>query len=132
MEVTKQQAKEITEEIKAAVEAIFKSHGLETPKASARYGISYSIKLEASVENLDENGVNLSSQEAMAYTQFHKAYDLNGGLLGTEFEVNGEKFTFIGLALSRNKYPIVARNSSGETVFFTRLVASKLNELVKS
>jgi hypothetical protein len=122
MEVTKQQAQSLTKEIQEAVAAILAKHGLADPKVKTTYGDYYKFTLEASPENIGDNGVNMSSKEAVAYTKFHNAYDLPSGLLGKQIVVKGETVTFIGIATTRKKYPYAFRKSDGQTTLYTEAI----------
>lgn len=128
MEVTKEQAKSLTAEIKEAVDAILAKHGLVAAKANTVYGEYYKFTLEASPVRTDENGINLASKEAKDYEKYHDLYDLPSGLLGKEIVVNGKKVVFIGIATSRKKYPLVFRREDGETVLYTESVGKRLKE----
>jgi len=128
MQVTKTQAQSLTKEIQEAVAAILAKHGLADPKVKTTYGDYYKFTLEASPENLDENGVNLSSKEAVAYTNFHNAYDLPAGLLGKQIVVKGETITFIGIATTRKKYPYAFRKENGETTLYTEAIVPYLTK----
>jgi hypothetical protein len=116
MTVAREDARAVSEEIKAAVEAILAARGME-------------IKLEASPVVRGEGGVNLESPYAKAYKRFHESYGLKSGLLGKSFVNNGRSFVFTGIATSRSKYPLAAvSEDSGDTYFFPTTLAPELNK----
>lgn len=129
MEVTKEQAKSLTAEIKEAVDAILAKHGLVSAKANTTYGEYYKFTLEATPVRTDENGINLASKEAKEYEKYHSLYGLPSGLLGKEIVVNGKKVVFIGIAASRKKYPFVFRKEDGEIVLYTESIVKRLTEV---
>lgn len=123
MQVDKKTAQLISRDLEAAAKEIFAKHGLEQKKLQTGYGDHYSFKVTAEQVDLDESGVNLASEEARSYKLFAKSYDLPEGLLGTKFTVSGKEYVFAGLATSRPKYPIYARDISEEkNVFFPETV----------
>lgn len=119
MQVSKEVARAVTEELEAAAEKIFAKHGLVRGKMSTKYGVSYSLTIAAEALELGDNGVNVSSREAQDYTAFAASYELPQGLLGKVFKINGVDYAFAGIATSRRKYPIYMKNlESGKMVFF--------------
>lgn len=124
MEVEKDVALRITSEISSAVEEILKKHGFTPPKIRTTYGDIYKVSFESTPETIDESGINVTSKEAVAYNRFYSSYDMPPGLLGTKFTAHtkfgADEFTFVGIATSRSKYPIVAKSSDGATVYFTK------------
>lgn len=145
MEITKQKALKVTEEIKSAVEKILAENGLAAPKVKTTYGDLYKLVIETSVEEKDASGVNLKSAEAIYFTKFgFTAYTLGGNValtapLGTVFSttVKGsakpKKYIFAGIASSRPKFPILTLEvgedgkPNGKTMFFTESVVPKIN-----
>lgn len=129
MTVSREDAREISEEIKAAVEEILGRHGMEVTKLTTNYGDRYGFKVEASNVVRGEGGVNLESPYAKAYERLHSKYGLNAGLLGKRFVSRGRAYTFSGIATSRSKYPIAAiSEDDGNTYFFTATIASEVNK----
>jgi len=128
MAVTKKQAADISAEIKVAVEAILKKHGMATSKISTNYGDIYRFKVDAAPLTLGANGVNITSPEAEAYTTLGGAYGLKPGLLGKVFKSNGTEYAFAGIATSRSKYPLMAVNPlDGKHYFFTESIVERIN-----
>jgi hypothetical protein len=129
MTVAREDARAVSEEIKAAVEAILAARGMEITKLTTNYGDRYGFKLEASPVVRGEGGVNLESPYAKAYKRFHESYGLKSGLLGKSFVNNGRSFVFTGIATSRSKYPLAAvSEDSGDTYFFPTTLAPELNK----
>ena len=124
--VSKNEAQTLTKEIQEAVAAILVKHGFADPKIRTSYGDYYKFTLEASPDNTDENGVNLSSKEAVAYNQLHKAYDLPSGLLGKRIKIKGEWLTFAGIASTRPKYPYSFIKEDGTKTLFTAAIVPYL------
>jgi hypothetical protein len=150
MEVTKEQALKITNEIRSAVEKILAENGLAAPKIKTSYGDIYKLVVETSVEEKDASGVNIKSPEAIYYTRFgYTVYHVGGATvsltapLGTAFStaVKGssapKNYIFAGIAASRQKFPIVALEvgkdgkPNGKTMFFTESVVPKINASAK-
>lgn len=138
MEVTKQQAVNITAEIQEAVNAIIAKHGLSGPKVKTSYGDYYKFTLEAFAKNEGVNGVNMSSKEATYFTKFgFTAYDEKFNAtelvapLGTKFSGGKpiKEYVFAGIASTRKKYPIAAIDlATGATVFFPEAIAGHINK----
>ena len=136
--VERDKASEITAEIKAAIEDIFRKHGMAEPTCRTGYGDVYQLKIESSPVELGAGGVNLKSQEAQYYTKFGfgdvvsgKAVTLTAPL-GTTFESRGETYVFGGIAAKRRKYPIVGINvDTGTTTLFTTVLIERLNAAAK-
>ena len=122
-------AKQVTSEVDKAIAAIFSNYGLSKPKISTTYGDYLKIAIQATVDTPDENGVNTTSREALAYERYAETYGLNKGLLGTEFISNGKAFTFTGIATNRPKFPICAVEvGTGRPYKMGEAVAKKINE----
>ena len=126
MNITKEEAREITKDIQEAVAAIFYARDMAVPKVKTTYGDVYKVSFESSPLALNDAGVNVASPEASAYERFHDSYGLPAGLLGKKFESRGETYTFAGLATRRPKYPIVALKSNGDITFFTENIKTQL------
>lgn len=128
MSVTKPQAQAVTAEIMQAVEAILAKHGLDKPSGvRSTYGDQYKLTITTSSVELNDDGINTASAEAIAYERYAFSYGLHDGLLGTKFMVRGEEWTFLGIATKRSKYPIMARNAAGKTMLHTIDVCPKIN-----
>ena len=127
--ITKETALELTNEINAAIAAIFEKRGMDTPKVKTSYGAYYKLTIESTPVNLDDNGINLNDEYAQSYTLFARSYGLDEGLLGKTFTVPGKgDYIFLGVAIRRPKYPIVVKNvSDGKTSLFTAHVAKYIN-----
>lgn len=128
MPITKTQAVAIREELQDAIDAVLTKHGLDKPTIRTTYGDQLRITITASALVLDEAGVNTASAEAVAYERYHASYGLDAGLLGTEVTIRDEKWTFLGLALKRTKYPIMLRNAAtGKPMLYTTDVVAHIN-----
>lgn len=118
MEVDKRTAVAVSEQIEAAVDEILAKHGMARSKSRTKYGIAYSIAIDATPVTLGLNGINESTVEAQAYKTLHRSYGLPDGLLGKKFKVNGTEYAFAGIATSRRKYPFYVKNMSTGTMSF--------------
>lgn len=134
--IEKNEALEITNEIKAAINDIFKKHGMDAPQCKTTYGDFYRITIQASPLEAGPGGINLKSQEAQYYTRFgYSVYRGAGDTvtltapLGTEFRSDkGEPYLFAGIAAKRRKFPIVAVHAvTGETILFTDHAIARIN-----
>ena len=110
--VSKATGAKVTEEITAAVEAVLAAHGMEKGKVRWTYGDGYSFKVEASLLNVNENGVNVSSSEAQYFVY---AATLPGmltkdeaeSLIGAKFRQGRDEYQLIGWNSRARKRPIV-------------------------
>ena len=119
MQVDKKTAKAVTDEITASIDSILERYGLTRGRVSTKYGDEYSVTISAEVLSAGENGVNMTSREALDYVSYASSYGLPQGLLGKTFQVNGSEYAFAGIATRRPKYPIYVRNvETGAMSFF--------------
>ena len=134
--IEKNKALEITNEIKAAIDSIFKAHGMAAPQCKTTYGDFYKITIQASPLEVGPGGINLKSEEAQYYSRFgYSVYRGAGDVvtltapLGTEFRSGkGESYIFAGIAAKRRKYPIVGVHATtGETILFSDHVIERIN-----
>jgi len=115
--ITKDKARQVTEEIQIAVDAILKKHNLEKIKVSTTYGDSYAFKVQASEVTI-QNGVNVETPQAQMWRMLGRTYGFENPneALGTTFAWNGKKFIFLGVT-SRGNYPVIAKNSATKKDF---------------
>lgn len=130
MNVTASKAKEVTKEVEAAIVAILSKHGLATPTLSTTYGDFLKITIKTSLETLNEDGVNLSSPEALDYETYGETYGLKPGLLGTRFLSRGVEYIFTGIKPSRPKFPICAMTPDGRQFKMTEDAVKVINSSV--
>lgn len=130
MNITREQAKSITEKLAAAAKQIFAEEGLESGKISTHFGERYDFKIVAEALELGVNGVNLKSEYAAAHQKFAEMFGVSGVELGTEFDAQGKKYFYAGIAVSRSKYPFYAIDANGKGIFFTEALKVKLNQSV--
>lgn len=114
MNISKQQAEQISSEIDSAIAAILEKHGLQRGKRSIQYGDLFTYKVEASALIQGENGVNLGSKEAQAWIVNGSLYGFTDpkAALGQEFTWAGKQFIFIGLRPRSKKSPVIARSAA--------------------
>lgn len=124
--LTKSDVRIIGSEIDAAIDAVLARHGMERKPHRVTYsatGLTY--KVECSVVNLSETGVNVSSPEAqgwliVASMRGFADRDAAKAVLGTTFVSQGRTFTFLGYKTRSPKRPVVARcEQDGKTYVFT-------------
>lgn len=135
--VTKEVAALIGEELRAHAEKLFAKHGLQIKKSKSTYGDGFSWKIEADGIDLNEDGINLASEEAQYYTKFgfsyysvdeHQIIVLNAPL-GMKFTLKGEEYLFAGVARRKQKFPILAIRVRDKKQFgFSQTLALRLNE----
>lgn len=128
--VEKATAQTIIDELEPAIKAVLKRHGLDTPKMQWKYGAWFELKLSAALLNLGPHGINLGSKEASYFAQF--GFSGIDAPLGTVFTNKGVEYAFAGIAASRPKYPIYAKNlEDGTYSFFPEGAIRLINAGVK-
>lgn len=128
MNITKDTAAKVLDEVDATLTAIFAKHGLAQPTFSVTYGEMLKITVKASVETLNDKGVNVTSTEALDYETYGDTYGLLPGLLGTKFTSKGKTYTFVGIAPNRPKFPIcVIEDASGARMKMTDQAVKLIN-----
>jgi hypothetical protein len=126
--IDRQTAVTVIKEVEAAVAAVFAAHGLTKPKVRGSFGDSLKITLEASPDRTNDNGINIATPEALAYTRYHASYDLPANGLGIKFLSQGKEFVVTGLSPNRPKFPINAVcTTDGKAYKFGRNVIPKIN-----
>ncbi len=128
--VTKEQAKAVSDELEAVLNEILARHGLSESRVSVKYGEVFKMSLTATAVELNDEGVNTASPEALAYERYAAEYGLKEGLLGSSITLRGKTFTFVGLALKRSKYPYAFIGPTGKPMVFTADVVERLNATV--
>jgi hypothetical protein len=141
--VAKATAQAVSAEIKQAVEAILAKHNLEVTKLTTKYGDSFGFNLQASPLNLNEDGINMSSQEVINFQRFgYSAFIgncLGAGMgdivevtatIGTKVTVKGKMYAFAGVR-SRGKDKLVFKCiTDGKTYVFPDTMVPFLNKAV--
>lgn len=107
--VERAEAREITAEIKAAVEAVLARRGMTLKVGTSHYGESYDVKLTAIKVDLDpETGVNRLDPRATDWARYARGFGLPASGLGKTFKASGKTFRVVGLAVSRRARPVCA------------------------
>ena len=124
---TRQQAIDISNEIKAATDTILAAHGLVARQPKTSYGDNvYKITIEASLETLNTNGVNLASTEAtdfIAMAGYHGITDPRVCFDDT-IDIGGKTYTLIGYNSRARKRPFVMKEQvTGKTYVFADNIA---------
>jgi hypothetical protein len=131
MTIDRETLRVIADELTPIIEAALKRHGLDAPKMQWKYGAMLELKMTAAELSEGPNGINLGSREAQYYTRF--GFPGLDAKLGTVFSVKGEEFAFAGIAASRRKYPIYAKNiETGAYIFYTEMVVATINAAAKA
>jgi len=144
--VDKATAQAVSAEIKQAVEAILAKHNLEVTKLTTKYGDMFGFNLQASPLNLNEDGINMSSQEVINFQRFgYSAFVAdNGGAgttmgdfvqvtatIGTRVTLKGEVYAFAGVR-SRGKDKLVFKCiTNGKSYVFADNIVPLLNKAGK-
>lgn len=134
--VSKDKAQQISKEINDAVKVIMAKHGLLLTKQTTGYGDSYKFSIQATEVRLNADGINLASEDVIAYERF--GYGVPSGVvnqwdaltakIGTRFMSNGKTFAFAGVK-ARGKMKIVAVNVDTKQMFtFPDSAIHKINE----
>ena len=114
MNVTREEAKVITGELEAAVNAVLAKHQLQGLPTKTGYGNNYSFKIEAVKVELGRNGVNLHSKEAMMLAVIGAYKGLTAADLGAKFNYGGKTWVLTG-ARNSAKTPLVCRGDNGKS-----------------
>lgn len=128
--VSRDKARQVTEEISAAIAEILERHGMQQRKTSTKYGPSYKISLEAEVVQM-EGGVNVASQEAQDFVEYARMglIGLPEEALGRTFVSQGIEYRLTGYMPQNPKYCFsVERTDDGKRFKF----GSTLEQLIKA
>lgn len=113
-QITRQQAREITDEIMSAIQGVLTKHGLTVDSKKSNFGDIYGLTIKASQSQLNENGINTNSLEAMAFllnAQHHGVTDTVAAL-GAPFTYRGEQYRCIGYNTRARKMPFLIEKVS--------------------
>lgn len=125
-DVSKATAKAIFDELVPIIEETLSRHGLAMPKIKTKYGVEFEMKISSSSLEEGVHGINLGSREVAYYKAFGHP-GLNAPI-GTVFTHKGEEYAFAGIAASRRKFPIYAKNlHSGLFHFFPDGIIPAIN-----
>lgn len=132
--VSRELADKVSGEIRAAALTVLAKHGLKATKMNTKYGDSFGLNITAVATKLDENGVNLTSAEAILYERYGHYGLVNGATvkltakLGAKFDSRGRKFMFAGVR-SRGKSRILAKcEQDGKDYVFADTIIPTLNK----
>lgn len=132
--MTKQDAVELANDVRAAVAEILASRGYAQPTMKVVYGDSFKITFETTTVDLGDNGVNLASREAANYKDladyptaiFGK---LDPDAIGKVYKWQGRDVVFLGYNPRAKKYPFVIRELDSGAMFKASEQFSRLLEL---
>lgn len=143
--VTRELSSAITDEIREAVDAVLAKHGLAATKHSTRYGDLYKFTVEACPATVDENGVNHSAPDAIAYTRFGYYGYVSGvtpngaetlislvAPIGTVFASNGRDFAFAGVRARGTKKILGLELATKREFAFADSVIPKINKAAEA
>ena len=111
--ITREQARNITAEIDAAIDAILAKHDLTKDKVRTTYGDEYSFKVTATVHNTDANGINQDSVEMSALrinAKLHGITDIESDLAGETIHVGGKDLIPAGYKPRATKRPFLMKD----------------------
>jgi len=134
VQVTRDKAREITEEVVEEVRKVLAKHGLKLDKYNTTYGESWAIKISGHKEVVNaETGVDEGSAYARDFLRFPMQWGLTEKALGCTVKVRGVDHTFVGTASRRPKYPFALRNNrTGKLMMHTESVVPYFPEDVKA
>ena len=117
MDISRQQARLVTEEIDAAVKAILAKHGLTAGQAKTNYGYQYKYTITASVPVVSDNGFDIGTPEAQTFILLGPTSGFANpkASLGVPFTVNGKTFIVTGWNSRAPKFPLVGKNLTDGT-----------------
>jgi hypothetical protein len=108
--INKDKAKDIRDEVKAALQSICEKHGVKFAGINVTY-TETDVKLVCKVEDTTEiAGVEWSPEEAAFLRKAHE-FGLKPTDLGSEVEIQGNTWILSGLKPQNTKYPVLARRS---------------------
>lgn len=128
MKIDRNQAKTITNEIQDAIAGILASHGLTQDKINTKYGDIYRITIEASIHEVNGNGVNVNSREMenlKYYAQHHGIADIEADLAGETIHYGGKEWIPVGYKPRATKRPFIMKNvQDGKEYVFPDSIAA--------
>lgn len=114
--ISKALATQIAGELEAAANEILERHGLAVQKRTWKYGYKFAMTIEGQVPQVNDNGVDVSSDEAQNWIGLGGLYfpqipeDANlAAWLGLEIESRGNTYQFIGLNTRARTMPLQFR-----------------------
>ena len=132
--VSREKAKEITEEIKRYAEQLLSEHGLSVQKIRSNYGDYYKFTIEASMIQISDDGIDMGSEYVQRYQQAGYFAVVDAQVMhltapvGTRFSHRGEEYLLIGVR-ARGKMKIIAKPAdSDDMVLFTDEIIPIINK----
>lgn len=129
MDITRQNAIEITNEINEALAAIASKRGLTFTLGRTTYGEQYQLKLTAFTNETNEVGLNLSNPDVKAFLRNAQHYGVMDPemALATPVIVKGEEYQIVGYKPRSTKRPfILKKKSDGKSFVFSDGAASHM------
>jgi hypothetical protein len=122
--IDRETAKAVAEDMRSALEHVFRTHGLDSEgfKLRTTYGGTLKFTLEVGELVAGENGVNLGSAEALAWKK-HAAWASYAGerldpeALGRTVEISGRPMVFVGYNPRARKMPFLFRDPVADKTF---------------
>jgi hypothetical protein len=133
MEVTRQQAQKLMQELDKAVREVFKNNKLELAKQSSTFGESFSYKVQAVAVRKSSSGINLATPEVKLYEKYGYFFIDNckqvqlKAKIGKKFNFDNRQFIFAGIRGGSGKSQVVCI-SNGKKYYFTDEIIKVLNK----
>ena len=121
MDITRQQAIEISREIEAAIKPILAKHGLTLNSPKTTYGERYDYKITASRLVASDTGVNMASPEAKAFLRNANMHGITDAAkcFDQTIRINGKTYMLIGYKPRATKRPFILKDcADGKTYVF--------------
>lgn len=127
MEISRAEARLVTDEIRAAVTAILEKHDLTLGDVRSNYGDHYGFRFTATKAMLGEDGFDYGTKHAKEWMLYGTmSLDADGAFedpkaaLGKVVTMRGEQWEFMGYSARSPKFPLMFRKvADGKTYKFT-------------
>ena len=111
--------RQVTDEIRAAVEPILQAHGLTLDKTSAKYGHLYALTIKAHGESVNENGIDEGDPQVQDWFSAARIYGVSDPAewMTTPRKIRGRDYVVVGWSYRSRKYPLLMRDLSDGKVY---------------
>jgi hypothetical protein len=121
MDITRQNAIDITNEINEAIAAIALKRGLTFKLGRTTYGPEFNVKITAFTNETNESGFNVNSPEVKAFLHNAHSHGITNPetALATPVVVKGEEYQIVGYKPRATKRPFIMKKiSNGKSYIF--------------
>lgn len=132
--VSKDLAKQISDEIKRYAEELCAQHGLQVQKIRSNYGDYYKFSIEASMIQISDDGIDMGSEYVQRYQQAGYFAVVDAQVMhlrapvGTRFTHAGKQYLLVGVR-ARGKDKIIAKRAdSDDMVLFIDEIIPVINK----